>query len=261
MMERMPPRVVRLPSIERIDLPLARQSVPPLHAYLRACIIDGRLPPGTKLSQATLADQLGVSRTPLREVLRMLQEEGLISAEPNQRMRVAGLDPAELDSDYAARILIGTLALSMTMDSFGAPQRRAAQQLLSRMRRAARRKDVDDWLDAHVQYHALLDAGAPEPMQRQLKLLADRSVRYIRILEHDEPAAWTNAGDIEHPAILDAITHDDRQAATSALAHHLSGTALRVLRSSVPEYVPVAVPRAIALVDGKGGDRAATSEF
>ena len=183
----------------------------------------------------------------------MLQEEGLITAEPNQRMRVAGLDPAELDSDYAARILIGTLALSMTMDDFSSAQRREAQRLLTRMRRAARRKDVDDWLDAHAHYHRLLHAGAPEPVQRQLQLLADRSVRYIRILEHDEPAAWTDAGDVEHPAILEAIAHDDREAAISALAHHLAGTALRVLRSSVPEYDPVAVPRAIALIEGKNG--------
>ena len=100
MMSGMPQQIVQLPGIERVDVPVARQSVPPLHAYLRSCILDGRLPPGTKLSQATLADQLGVSRTPMREVLRMLQEEGLVTSEPNQRMRVAGLDPVELDSDY-----------------------------------------------------------------------------------------------------------------------------------------------------------------
>jgi DNA-binding GntR family transcriptional regulator len=62
--------------------------------------------PGTRLSQVALADQLGVSRTPLPEVLRMLQEEGLVEIEPNQRTRVAGLDPQELDDVYASRILL-----------------------------------------------------------------------------------------------------------------------------------------------------------
>src|SRR5580704_4270594 len=107
-----------VPGLRRVDLPEARQAIPALHAYLRECVLDGTLTPGTKLSQVTLARQLGVSRTPLREVLRMLQEEGLVEIEPNQRTRVAGLDPQELDDVYASRILLETLALSMTIGHF-----------------------------------------------------------------------------------------------------------------------------------------------
>ena len=87
------PRVVQVPDIRKVDLPEARQAIPHVHTYLRECILDGTLKPGTKLSQVSLAAQLGISRTPLREVLRMLQEEGLVEIEPNQRTRVAGLDP------------------------------------------------------------------------------------------------------------------------------------------------------------------------
>ncbi len=76
-----------VPGLRRVDLPQARQAIPVLHAYLRECVLDGTLMPGAKLSQVALADQLGVSRTPLREVLRMLQEEGLVQIEPNQRTR------------------------------------------------------------------------------------------------------------------------------------------------------------------------------
>ena len=79
------PRVVQVPDIRKVDLPEARQAIPHVHAYLRECILDGTLKPGTKLSQVSLAAQLGISRTPLREVLRMLQEEGLVEIEPNQR--------------------------------------------------------------------------------------------------------------------------------------------------------------------------------
>src|ERR1700759_299510 len=129
------PRVVELPDIRKVDLPEARQAIPHVHAYLRECILDGTLTPGTKLSQVSLARQLGVSRTPLREVLRMLQEEGLVEIEPNQRTRVAGLDPQELDDVYASRILLETLALSMTMTAFGAASRKEAKRLLTAMRR------------------------------------------------------------------------------------------------------------------------------
>src|ERR1022692_8124 len=62
------PRVVQIPDIRKVDLPEARQAIPHVHAYLRECILDGTLPPGTKLSQVSLAAQLGIAvrsgRTP-----------------------------------------------------------------------------------------------------------------------------------------------------------------------------------------------------
>jgi len=143
-------RVVQVPDIRKVDLPEARQAIPHVHAYLRECILDGTLLPGTKLSQVSLAAQLGISRTPLREVLRMLQEEGLVEIEPNQRTRVAGLDPQELDDIYASRILLETLALSMTIGHFGAKARGAAKRLLTAMRRAAKAGDVEVMADTGV---------------------------------------------------------------------------------------------------------------
>src|SRR5437868_2704665 len=146
------PRIVQVPDIRKVDLPEARQAIPALHAYLRECVLDGTLTPGTKLSQVALADQLGVSRTPLREVLRMLQEEGLVEIEPNQRTRVAGLDPQELDEVYASRILLETLALSMTLEGFTTGDQRQAKRMLTAMRKAARTGDFAAWFDSHAQF-------------------------------------------------------------------------------------------------------------
>ncbi len=95
--------------------------------------------PGTRLSQVALADQLGVSRTALPEVLRMLQEEGLVEIEPNQRTRVAGLDPQELDDVYASRILLETLALSMTLEEFTPAMRSARGKQPADRQRALQR--------------------------------------------------------------------------------------------------------------------------
>src|ERR1700721_4045449 len=61
------PRAAQVPDIRKVDLPEARQAIPYVHAYLRECILDGTLSPGTKLSHVSLAAQLGISRTPLRE--------------------------------------------------------------------------------------------------------------------------------------------------------------------------------------------------
>ncbi len=155
----MPRTPTIVPGLRKVELPEARQAIPALHAYLRECVLDGTLTPGTKLSQVALADQLGVSRTPLREVLRMLQEEGLVEIEPNQRTRVAGLDPQELDDVYASRILLETLALSMTLDSFTGAYQREARRMLTAMRQAAKSGDFGTWFDSHGEFHRLITAG------------------------------------------------------------------------------------------------------
>ncbi|HUZ25421.1 MAG TPA: GntR family transcriptional regulator [Streptosporangiaceae bacterium] len=242
-------RTALIPDIRKVHLPEARQAIPHVHAYLRECILDGTLTPGTKLSQVTLAEQLGISRTPLREVLRMLQEEGLVEIEPNQRTRVAGLDPQELDDTYACRILMETLALSMTMGGFGQPCRKEARRLLDALRRAAQKGDFGAWLAAHADYHRLITAGAGEVLQRQLTAFADRTIRYIRIYQLSDPNSWQAVGDIEHERILEALIAGDEQGALTEMAHHLARTALRVLTDCAPDYVPTAVPRAVALID------------
>lgn len=241
-------RTVFLPGIHKVDLPEARQAIPYLHAYLRECILDGTLTPGTKMSQVTLAQQLGVSRTPLREVLRMLQEEGLVQIEPNQRTRVAGLDTEELDNVYASRILLETLAVSMTAKNFTPANRRDAKRLLATMHRASKAGDFDSWFTAHTSYHRLFTAGVGEVMQRQLSALADRAIRYIRIYQLSDPDSWQKEGDAEHTRMLDAITRGDEVGALNEMAHHLERTALRVLSDCAPDFTPVAVPHALGLI-------------
>lgn len=248
---------VLVPGLRRVELPEARQAIPALHAYLRECVLDGTLTPGTKLSQVALADQLGVSRTPLREVLRMLQEEGLVEIEPNQRTRVAGLDPAELDDIYASRIMLETLALALTLEEFTAARQRDARSMLTAMRRAAKTGDFGAWFGSHAEFHRLITAGAGTALQRQLAAFADRSIRYIRIYQLSEPQSWQSAGDAEHAAILAALGQHDHGAALSGLAHHLSRTAERVLADCAPAYKVRAVSHALRLVEhGALGPRA-----
>jgi DNA-binding GntR family transcriptional regulator len=86
-------------------------------------------------------------------------------------------------------------------------------------------------------------------MQRQLRAFADRTTRYIRIYQLSEPSNWQAAGDVEHAAILEALIAGDEQGALTEMAHHLARTALRVLADSAPDFVPVAVPHAVALID------------
>jgi len=244
----MPQPTLWVPGIEAVDLPETRQAVGRLHAYLRECILDGRVPPDTTLSQAALAKQLGVSRTPLREVLRMLQEEGLVASEPNHRTRVAGFDALELDATYGSRIVLESLAVALTVDGFGAQQRRRAKAALTAMRRTSKQRDVAAWFAAHGEFHRSLASAAVEPLHTQMRSLADRSARYIRIGQQLDPTGWQKAGDLEHQALLEAMVAHDEETAVSLTAHHLERTALLVLADCAPDYVPKAVPAAVAQV-------------
>jgi DNA-binding GntR family transcriptional regulator len=235
--------------IEHAESPAAPQAIPPVHGYLRRRVLDGTLRPGVSPSQSAIARQLGVGRTPLREVPRILHDEGLVAAEPNQRTRVTELTPQELDDTYAGRILLETLAVSMTMPSFGAARHEEATQLLNRMRKTRAGEDLEGWFDAHAEYRAVLTAASGEAMQRQLSLMADRTARYIRVHQLTE-ATWQTADEAEHERILEALLDGRLRDALVGIAHHLARTARRVIGDYAPDYEPVAIPRAVDIVDG-----------
>jgi DNA-binding GntR family transcriptional regulator len=77
-----------------------------VHEQLREAILSGDVRPGEKTSQAELARDLAVGRTPLREAVRMLQSEGLILAEPNRRVEIAKLSVEDAEELYVMRIAL-----------------------------------------------------------------------------------------------------------------------------------------------------------
>lgn len=240
----------QIPGVERIESIDHRHATLRLHEYIRASILNGTIPPGAKLSQAGLAQQLGVSRTPLREVLRMLQEEGLVEFSPNQRMRVAGFDPESLDSDYACRLLLETLALSMTIPTFADKDKKRAERALTAMWRATRTGNTKGWFVNHQKFHDVLTSGASDSIKRQLRSYSDRSTRYLQIYQ-TEPDEWQIARHPEHVGILEAIVDDTPERAVALLAEHLATAATFVLEHSSPGFTPAAVPSAVALVTAR----------
>ena len=119
------------------------------------------------------------------------------------------------------------------------------------MRRAAKTGDFASWFAAHADYHRVVTAGAGEAPRRQLRAFADRTTRYIRIYQLSEPNSWQATGDVEHAQILQALVAGDERGALSGMAHHLARTALGVLTDCAPDFVPVAVPHAVALIEGR----------
>lgn len=232
-----------------------RQTSVSVHAYLRDRIISGDLPPGTQLKQAELARVLAVSRTPLREAFRMLQEEGLISAEPNQRSRVIGLDADELDSLYAARVTLEALGARLTAGRLSREETRNATATFREMERTYRAGDMASWTVAHRAFHRLLVGHCGATVLRTINSYAEQSERYVRIDQNRHRADFPDR-QREHRAIFDAVRDGDPATATTRMAAHLAGTARRVVDGHAPGHGTPCVDAAMDLVAGTPSDRA-----
>jgi len=226
-----------------------RQTSVEVHTHLRDLIISGTLPPGTELKQAELARVFAVSRTPLREAFRMLQEEGLVSAEPNQRSRVIGLDPEELELLYAARVTLESLGVRLTAGRLTRSESRDAGAAYREMERSYRAGDLAGWAVAHRRFHRLLVGRCGASVLRTISSYAEQSERYVRIDQTSHQDAFS-ARQCEHDAILDAVRDGDALRAVAEMAAHLAGTARRVIEDFAPGRGTPAVDAAVALMTG-----------
>jgi DNA-binding GntR family transcriptional regulator len=220
-----------------------------VYDYLRQRILDGTIPPGTVLSQVQLAQQLGVSRTPLREALRLLQEERLVLAEHNHRVQVADINLEEMESLYASRIMLEPLALALTIPHLSQHELDTLENTLEAMYQAATQRDNDAWELGNRRFHELLATHAEERIRATIKRSIDASERYRRIKLHTVPHA-REVAEAEHTAILAACRQRNTDAAVELLARHLARTALTVIAQVAPEYEPTAVRTALRLITG-----------
>lgn len=216
-----------------------------VHATIRGAIIDGSLQPGQVLSQVQLADQLGVSRTPLREALRMLQREGLVDAEPNRRVRVAGFSVDDMEELYTVRIGLEALAVRLTVPRLDSTDIAALEGKMAQMAHFAEEEEYERWEHVHQDFHAGLVAYGGRRLTTMLKQLSDHCERYRRLYTTQAPRAWS-VGVVEHRAILDAYKAGDADTAAARLGEHLAHTVVGVIRLVDPDHELTALQTVLA---------------
>jgi DNA-binding GntR family transcriptional regulator len=223
-------------------------SVDSVHDALRTAILRGELAPGVEVSQVQLATQLGVSRTPLREALRLLQREGLVESRRNRRVRVAPLSIADFDELYAIRLAIETTALRLSVPLLSPEELADLSGLMAQMAHFAATEDYERWEVPHRSFHAGLVGYSGERMVRLIAELADHATRY-RWLYMSAPKERGSA-DAEHRAILDAVSAGDADAAAVRLARHLARTPMTVMPEIDADYEPRAIRQALLDITG-----------
>ncbi|MBS1843694.1 MAG: GntR family transcriptional regulator [Actinobacteria bacterium] len=220
----------------------ARQSSDQVYEQVREAILNGELAPGTVMSQVALADELGISRTPLREALRMLQSEGLIDAEPNRRVRVAPMTPSDLEDLCIIRVTLEAEALRLSVPRMTPEDLAGLEGYMAEMAHYAAAEDYRRWVVPHRAFHRALTAAAGDRLNQLLGQLFDYAERYRRLHIGHGPSAWATAG---HRDILDACKRGDKELGAKLLASHLARTAFEVSELLDPAYEPVKLKEAL----------------
>jgi DNA-binding GntR family transcriptional regulator len=223
-----------------------RGSTQVVHDDLRARILSGELAAGSELAQSRVAADYGVSRGPVREAFRMLEREGLLAAQVNQRCHVMPISLSDVEHVYALRVANEALALTVSLPRTTAEDLATMEGLLPAVS-DPRSQDFDTWERRHQQFHNLLVHHVDAPMRQVLAQWAEHTSRYRRVYLADEGGGWSQ-GAREHALLLELCRAGDVPAASRLLAQHLSRAAVTLLASMDAGYEPALLRAAVRQV-------------
>jgi DNA-binding GntR family transcriptional regulator len=190
---------------------------------LRERIYDGTYDLGTKLHQEQLASDLNVSRTPLREALRILESEGLLSSEPGKGVRVASADAATLLAAYQVRDVVDGLAARLAARSSDERARAALGRIVVDQERALAQEDVPAYVHDNVRFHtAIIDLSGNRYLLTQVPIVRMTS-QVFRPRGVISPV-HAHRAIAQHRDIAAAILAGDEKAAEAAARKHIKTT-------------------------------------
>ncbi|WP_455678354.1 GntR family transcriptional regulator [Stappia indica] len=205
------------PSLQGIARMPARE-----RAYhdLKYRILEGRLPPGTTLLETEVASLLSLSRTPVREALIRLEEEGLVDVRPRHGMTVRALSIEEIEQIYQVFSTLEVKAAQLTARrGISETDYQRLDGILSQMERATKRGDIAQWSELDDLFHSELAALCGNPrLQGMLRQLWDQQYRARIAIAGLRPLPVIS--DEEHRAILAAIRAGDEAEATRLHQQH-----------------------------------------
>jgi DNA-binding GntR family transcriptional regulator len=223
-----------------------------LHEHLRRLILDGAIPNGASISQVELAERLGVSRTPLREAMRMLQAEGIVHAEHNRRAHVTALDVGDIDTVYGCRVLLEATGVLVTVPLLNGSKLKELTEAVATMRKHAADPNAEIWARAHRRFHRALVPEAGREFARTLSAYFDRAERFRRVFQTEEIAGGVRLLE-EHEAILRSCKAKNASKAASLVARHSARAALTLMAQIAPEREPTLVRTALQLFSALEG--------
>lgn len=197
-------------------------------------IISGRFPPGTRLDERSLAEELNVSRTPVREALRQLAHRGLTQILPMRGVVVSQISIKEIAELLQANCELEGICARLSATTMTAMEKTELDYVFHQCKELAETGNLADYLVANKTFHQLIIEGSHNTVLAQLVSdVRDRLSLYRQYHPQDENRLQNSTDAHQH--IVDAIlTGDAEQAYLSMCAHNtqLGSAALRALRQS-----------------------------
>jgi DNA-binding GntR family transcriptional regulator len=193
-----------------------------LRAYdqLENAILTGEMKPRERLVESDLASRLGMSRTPVREALRRLEERGLVRILPHRGAVVSDISPAEVENIYAVRIYLECLASRLACERFGPEELRRVEEMGGAYETEAARRDLRSLMRANDQFHDAIYMAAANPCLFDLIQQLRRQVHAVRFYAWAQPERITRSL-AEHQEIREALRRRDASQLTDLTRDHL----------------------------------------
>lgn len=192
---------------------------------IREAILRGELRPGERITLAQLSDWLGMSVTPIREAIRILEAEGLVSNEPHRGVNVNDLSLSDVDELYMLRAMMESLATKLAVPHLGEAEIGTLEALHATMQDAVARRDDALLTRANADWHFHLYAAS------RTRYLVKSIVRLWM------PFHWSGlwranrreASLREHEAVMDAIRAGDADRAARLMHEHITEVHLSIM--------------------------------
>jgi DNA-binding GntR family transcriptional regulator len=208
--------------------------------WIRSAIVEGTLSPGERIRQEAVAQQLNTSRMPVREALKRLHDEGLVTHVSHVGARVATLDIAELDEIYLVREQLEPLALAHSIARLTAEDHERLEGYVLEMEACAEAGDLSRWVSIDRLFHLATYSAARMPhLLEIIDGLWNRTQHYRRA--YSRVSSRFPIAHMEHRLLLDAIIGRDPETAAALSRVHIRRTRL-ALQSDVTSRTAAAAP-------------------
>ena len=187
---------------------------------LRQMLVEGRIAPGAKLNERELSELLNVSRTPLREAIKMLAAEGLVELLPNRGAIAVSLTEADVLNTFEVMAGLEGMAGELAAQRITQPELAEIQAMQYEMMAAYTRRDLSSYYAVNARIHGAISAAAKNPVLATVYQQVNARLQALRFRSNQDGEKWKRAVK-EHEKMIEALVARDGAAMRATLELHL----------------------------------------